>query len=71
MVRQTSVVAVVLLALLGGCSERTAVPEPAPAERQPTVFDDQLKALDKAKAVQQELDEAARRRDEAADAQEP
>ncbi len=71
MVRQTSVVAVVLLALLGGCGERTAVPEPAPAERQPTVFDDQLKALDKAKAVQQELDEAARRRDEAADAQEP
>lgn len=69
MVRQASVAAIILAALLTACAKEAPPPEPAPRKRQPTVFDEQLKALDKTKAVQQELDEAARKRDAAAEEQ--
>lgn len=71
MVRQLSVVTILAGSLaLAACSRdgdappaQAVTPEP-PAARTPTVIDDQLKALDKAKAVQAELDaaEAERRR---------
>jgi hypothetical protein len=44
--------------LLAGCMDD---PQPPPTERQPTVLDDQLKAIDRAKAVEHDvLDEKAR-----------
>jgi hypothetical protein len=46
-----------------------AIQQPA-AARQKTVFDDQLKALDKAKAVEKQLQEDQKKRDEAMEAQE-
>lgn len=64
MIRALTLAAV--LAALAGCSGREEAPPPppaatAPTARQPTVFDDQLRALDKAKGVQQQvLDEKAR-----------
>lgn len=39
--------------------------EPAPAVRQPTVLDDQLKALDKARGVEQQLEKEKADRDKA------
>lgn len=58
---------------LGACSshkptEEAAKPaaETAPA-KQKTVFDDQLKALDKAKAVQGTVDEATKQQEKAID----
>lgn len=45
---------VAILALSAACSQ---TPPPQPAAKQKTVFDDQLKALDKAKAVQQTVDQ--------------
>ena len=42
----------------------TAV-ESTPVTPQPTVFDDQLKALEKAKAVEQQLQEAKEKTDQA------
>ena len=51
----------VLVALSVSCSQSTPPPAPAaqpkPAQRQKTVIDAQLKALDKAKAVQGTLDQ--------------
>lgn len=51
----------VLAVLSVSCSQGTPPPAPAaqpkPAERQKTVIDAQLKALDKAKAVQGTLDQ--------------
>lgn len=70
MVRQRLAFTVTVIALLAGCTSEAPPPAPEPPERKPTVFDDQLEALDKAKALQQELDEAARKRDEAAREQE-
>lgn len=69
MVRQSIVAAVVVAGLVSGCAREATPPEPEKAERKPTVLDDQLKALEKAKGVQQELDEAARKRDAAAEEQ--
>jgi hypothetical protein len=78
MVRQTLVAAAVaVFALaLGACSSspppdaetsdgstEVAAPESAPA--QPTVFDDQLKALEKAKQVEETLQKAQDDRDKA------
>ncbi len=45
-----------LIALSAACSQ-TPPPPPPPAAKQKTVFDDQLKALDKAKGVQQTVDQ--------------
>ena len=53
---------------LGACSGGTppqAAVEPAPPAAQPTVLDDQLKALEKAKAVEQQLQEAKEKTDQA------
>ena len=44
-------------------------PAPPAEGRQPTVIDEQLKALDKAKAVEQELQKAQAERDKEIDAQ--
>ncbi|MBX3688695.1 hypothetical protein [Dokdonella sp.] len=43
---------------------------PAPEQRQKTVFDDQLKALDKAKGVEQQLQKEKEAQDRAIEAQE-
>jgi len=50
-----------LVALSAACSQ-TAAPPPPP-QKQKTVFDDQLKALDKAKAVQQTVDQQKKEAD--------
>jgi len=64
MVRQSLHVAVVgLLLLVAACSPPPAEPPP----RNPTVFDDQLKALDKAKALQKSMDAKAAEADKAVD----
>lgn len=81
MVRQTLKLAASLLALglLAACSSHssdadssavapTADP-PAAEARKPTVFDDQLKALDKAKAVEEDLRKAQAERDKQIDEQ--
>jgi len=70
---KSAVLPVVLLALaLGACSKRAAEPEaaqaPPPAQTpQKTVFDTQLKALQKAKDVQKTVDDAAKATDKAID----
>ncbi|MEO7935116.1 MAG: hypothetical protein ABIR27_02555 [Dokdonella sp.] len=81
MVRQTLKFAASLfaLSLLGACSSHSsdadnqaAAPtanSPAPVARKPTVFDDQLKALDKAKAVEEDLKKAQAERDKQIDEQ--
>lgn len=81
MVRQTLKfsASLVALSLLVACSSRSpdtdggaaATPSaPAAADaRKPTVFDDQLKALDKAKAVEEELRKAQAERDKQIDEQ--
>jgi hypothetical protein len=54
--------------VLGACSGGTpteAAVESTPSAPQPTVFDDQLKALEKAKAVEQQLQEAKEKADQA------
>ncbi|MBN8482682.1 MAG: hypothetical protein J0L88_13950 [Xanthomonadales bacterium] len=63
MVRQWSVATFVACLGIGACSGRSEAPpapaaDAAPEARTPTVFDDPLKALDKAKAVQATLDQA-------------
>lgn len=45
-----------LVALSAACSQ-SAAPPPPPPQKQKTVFDDQLKAIDKAKGVQQTVDQ--------------
>jgi hypothetical protein len=67
MVRHLSAAAIVTALLLGACSgggDSSDTSAVAPPARTPTVIDDQLKALEKAKAVQATLDaaEAERRR---------
>lgn len=57
------------LCALAACSDKPAadaqpVAQP-PAARQKTVFDDQLKALDKAKAVEKQLKDDQEKRDQA------
>ena len=82
MLRQTLPLAASLCAftLLIACSSHSSdadsgraeapVDSPAAAEaRQPTVFDDQLKALDKAKSVEQTLQKAQAERDKEMDEQ--
>ncbi len=49
-------------------AKAAAVAQPAPA-RQKTVFDDQLKALDKAKAVEKQLQEDKKKQDAEIEAQ--
>lgn len=62
-----------LVALLAGCSGGDRPPAGADAEaakpRQKTVFDDQLKALDKARAVEGELQKAKEQQDRTIDEQ--
>ena len=53
------------LAALVACGSEP--PPPAKVERTPTVLDDQLKALDKAKAVEQQELERKRKMDEQID----
>lgn len=50
-----------LVALSAACSQ-TAAPPPPP-QKQKTVWDDQLKALDKAKGVQQTVDQQKKEAD--------
>ena len=49
---------------LVGCGSDSPPPPPAKTERTPTVFDDQLKAIDKAKAVEEQEMEHKRKLDE-------
>ena len=71
MVRQSIAVLITACCLVACSREDAAAPAPPPAEapapRTPTVFDDQLKALDKAKAVQDTVDKAAADRQKAID----
>lgn len=57
--------------LLGACSshsaDEAAAQKQAAAPKQKTVFDDQLKALEKAKAVQKTVDDAAKAQEKAID----
>lgn len=81
MVRQTLKFAASLfaLSLLGACSSHSsgadgqaaapAADAPLPEARKPTIFDDQLKALDKAKAVEGDLKKAQAERDKQMDEQ--
>ena len=81
MIRTAAVaVAVLALAACGGtpsdsqadadkvAADRAA--EQAAAKKQKTVFDDQLKALDKAKGVEKQLQDDKEKRDKAMEAQE-
>ena len=61
-----ALVATALLAALAGCGSE-APPPPAPTERTPTVLDEQLKAMDKAKAVEELELERKRKMDEQID----
>jgi uncharacterized membrane protein YagU involved in acid resistance len=64
------VVVLGLLAALAACGSEAPPPPPAPAakaERTPTVFDDQLKTMDKAKAVEEQEMEHKRKLDEQLD----
>lgn len=54
-----------VLASLGACGSEP--PPPAKTERTPTVFDDQIKAIDKAKAVEEQEMERKRKLDEQLD----
>lgn len=67
---------IVLLSLLSACSSSAqqdtepvvdASAEPSSVQKRKTVFDDQLKALDKARAVEATLEEAKAARDKAID----
>ena len=58
-----SFVLALLAACSGGTPPETAKTEAAPEARQPTVFDEQLKALEKAKAVEAQMQEDKERRD--------
>ncbi len=61
MVRQWSAATVVAGLLIGGCAGGSGAPaaeQAVPEPRKPTVFDEQLEALDKARAVQATLDKA-------------
>ena len=66
-------VAILIVACSSGSTDAdstdTAAAAPAAEARQPTVFDDQLKALDKARAVEQELQKAKAERDKQIDEQ--
>lgn len=61
----------VLAALSVSCADSTPPPAPAvpakPAEKQKTVIDEQLKAIDKAKAVQDMMDQRTKQIDEQLD----
>ena len=62
----------ILVSLLAACSGGPPPPPPPPAPPPPptpTVFDDQLKTLDKAKAVQGDVLEQKDRLDDAIDEQ--
>lgn len=60
-------VATALLAALAGCGSEAPPPPPAPTERTPTVLDEQIKAMDKAKAVEELELERKRKMDEQID----
>ena len=62
-----ALVATALLAPLAGCGSEAPPPPPAPTERTPTVLDEQLKAMDKAKAVEELELERKRKMDEQID----
>lgn len=59
-----TIVTLGLLAALAACGSDAPPPPPAKTERTPTVFDDQLKAIDKAKAVEEQEMEHKRKLDE-------
>lgn len=58
-----TVFALISLCVLSACGSDT--PPPPPAEPQKTILDDQLKAVDKAKAVEQQLIDEKAKRDKA------
>lgn len=65
-----TLVATALLAALAGCGSEAPPPPPPPAsssERTPTVLDEQIKAMDKAKAVEELELERKRKIDEQID----
>jgi len=65
-----TLVALGLLAALAGCGSEAPPPPPppaAPTERTPTVLDEQIKAMDKAKAVEELELERKRKMDEQID----
>jgi hypothetical protein len=64
MIRRMSLL--LLLASLLACGSEPP-PPPAQKERTPTVFDDQIKAMDKAKAVEEQEMERKRKMDEQLD----
>lgn len=61
-----SLCALLALAGLAGCSEDPPPPAPQPKveERTPTVFDDQLKAMDTARDLKRQEEERLRQMDE-------
>jgi hypothetical protein len=60
--------AIALLVLMLAACGAEPPPPPEPAPRQPTVFDDQLQAMEKAKAVEQVDEERLKKMDEQIDA---
>jgi hypothetical protein len=56
-----------LLASLAACGSDTPPPPPAKTERTRTVFDDQIKTMDKAQAVEDQQMERKRKLDEQLD----
>ena len=60
------VLALLFLSVLTACgSDAPPPPPPPPAAPTPTVLDDQLKAIDKAKAVEQQLMDEKAKQDKA------
>ena len=64
-----SILIAACVGVLGACSSEApptdTTVETTPAAPKPTVFDDQLKALEKAKAVEQQVQEAKEKADQA------
>lgn len=59
----------VLLAALAGCSDRDRTP-PDPQAAAPTIIDDQLKQIERAKATEQQILDSQKKVDEAMEQQE-
>ena len=64
-----SLVLVPVFLLLAGCMDTPPPPPQQAAEPQPTILDDQLKAIDRAKAVEQDVLDAAEKQNAEIEAQ--